>query len=128
MKKISEVLRLHFKLGLSLRKSSRSSKVSVGSASYYIARFKELSISIDDFLSLNELEQEKLFFPLSACSEPVAHASKAMPDYIYIHNELKNKRQTKVTLALLYEEYKESNPDNHYGSNIGKCCIKRYVN
>ena len=67
MKKISEVLRLHFKLGLSLRKSSWSSKVSVGSASYYITRFKELSISIDDFLSLNELElrsclQKGMFF------------------------------------------------------------------
>ena len=46
MRKINEVLRLHFKLGLSLRQSSTASKVSVGSASNYVNRFRELSIDI----------------------------------------------------------------------------------
>jgi len=31
-----------------------------------------------------------------------------MPDYVYIHHELKQKKKTKVTLALLYDEYKET--------------------
>ena len=39
-----------------------------------------------------------------------------MPDYIYIHNELKRKKQTKVTLSLLYEEYKEANLNKYYGA------------
>ncbi len=63
MKKINEVLRLHFKLGLSIRQSGKATNTSSGSVSNYCARFKELSINIDEFLDLNELEQERLFYP-----------------------------------------------------------------
>ena len=55
MRKISEVLRLHFKLNLSIRQSANATKTSRGSVSNYCSRFKELSIEIDDFLSLNEI-------------------------------------------------------------------------
>ena len=112
MKKISEVLRLHFKLGLSLRQSSIASKVSVGSASNYVNRFRELSIDIDSFLSMNETQQERLFYP-SVVEIIKPQTSKVMPDYVYIHNELKLKKKTKVTLALLYDEYKEANANNN---------------
>ena len=128
MRKINEVLRLHFKLGLSLRQSSTASKVSVGSASNYVNRFRELSIDIDSFLSMNEIEQERLFYSPGGVIKP--QTSKVMPDYIYIHNELKLKKKTKVTLALLYDEYKEANANNNcygptqfreYYANFNKC-------
>ena len=61
MKKIIEVLRLHLKLNLSLRQSATLSKISLGTASNYVNRFKELNIDIDKFISLNEIEQKNFF-------------------------------------------------------------------
>ena len=86
MKKITEVLRLHFKLNLSLRQSASASKVSMGTASNYINRFKELKIDIDNFISLNEIEQERLFYPKRNDVGIKPNSSKVMPDYIYVHN------------------------------------------
>jgi transposase len=127
MKKIVEVLRLHLKLNLSLRQSATLSKISLGTASNYINRFKEINIDIDEFISLNELEQEKLFYPKDVC-DVKPQTSKVMPDYIYIHNELKRKKQTKVTLSLLYEEYKEANPNNYYGSTQFRDYYSKFLN
>ena len=127
MKKIVEVLRLHLKLNLSLRQSATLSKISLGTASNYINRFKEINIDIDDFISLNELEQERLFYPKNVC-DVKPQTSKVMPDYIYIHNELKRKKQTKVTLSLLYEEYKEANPNNYYGSTQFRDYYSKFLN
>ena len=127
MKKISEVLRLHFKLHLSLRQSATLSKISLGTASNHINRFKEINIDIDEFISLNEIEQEKLFYPKNV-SEVKSQASKVMPDFIYIHNELKRKKQTKVTLSLSYEEYKEANPTNCYGSTQFRNYYSNFLN
>jgi transposase len=127
MKKIIEVLRLHLKLNLSLRQSATLSKISLGTASNYVNRFKEINIDIDEFISLNELEQEKLFYPKNIC-DVKPQTSKVMPDYIYIHNELKRKKQTKVTLSLLYEEYKEANPNNYYGSTQFRDYYSKFLN
>ena len=126
MRKISEVLRLHFKLNLSIRQSASATNTSRGSVSNYCARFRELSIAIDDFLSLNEIEQEKLFYPTILSIKP--QTSKVMPDYNYVHHELKRKKQTKVTLALLYEEYKEANPTNCYGLTQFREYYTRFTN
>lgn len=125
MKKIVEVLRLHFKLELSIRQSANAASVSRSTASDYCIKFKQLDISIDDFISLNELQQEKLFYPqkLKAINE----SSKVLPDMNYIYNQLKQKRKTKVTLALLYEEYKEANPDNYYSYSQIREYYSRYV-
>lgn len=43
MRKIVEVLRLHLKLNLSLRQSATLLKISLGTASNYVNRFKELN-------------------------------------------------------------------------------------
>lgn len=127
MRKIVEVLRLHLKLNLSLRQSATLSKISLGTASNYVNRFKEINIYIDEFISLNEIEQEKLFYPKNVCAVK-SNNSKVMPDYIYIHHELKRKKQTKVTLSLLYEEYKEANPNNCYGSTQFRDYYSKFLN
>ena len=127
MKKIIEVLRLHLKLNLSLRQSATLSKISLGTASNYVNRFKEINIDIDKFISLNEVEQEKLFYPKNVCTVK-SNNSKVMPDYIYVQNELKRKKHTKVTLSLLYEEYKEANPNNYYGSTQFRDYYSKFLN
>ena len=127
MRKIIEVLRLHLKLNLSLRQSATLSKISLGTASNYVNRFKEINIDIDKFISLNEIEQEKLFYPKNVCTVK-SNNSKVMPEYIYVHHELKRKKQTKVTLSLLYEEYKEANPNNCYGSTQFRDYYSKFLN
>ena len=127
MRKIIEVLRLHLKLNLSLRQSATLSKISLGTASNYVNRFKEINIDIDKFISLNEIEQEKLFYPKNVCAFK-SNNSKVMPDYIYVQNELKRKKHTKVTLSLLYEEYKEANPNNYYGSTQFRDYYSKFLN
>lgn len=127
MRKIIEVLRLHLKLNLSLRQSATLSKISLGTASNYVNRFKEININIDKFISLNEVEQEKLFYPKNVCTVK-SNNSKVMPEYIYVHHELKRKKQTKVTLSLLYEEYKEANPNNCYGSTQFRDYYSKFLN
>ena len=111
MRKIVEVLRLHFKLELSIRQSAKTANVSRGTVSNYCKRFESLDMAIDDFISLSELQQEKLFYPNKLT---IRTNGKVVPDCLYLHNELKKKKKTKVTLALLHEEYKEQNPDNYY--------------
>ena len=127
MKKICEVLRLHFKLKLSIRQCANALNVSRGSVANYCNRFKELNINIDEFISLNEMEQEKLFYPKDIC-DIKPQTSKVMPDFIYVHNELKRKKQTKVTLSLLYEEYKEANPNNCYGETQFRKYYSKFLN
>ena len=127
MRKIIEVLRLHLKLNLSLRQSATLSKISLGTASNYVNRLKEININIDEFISLNEVEQEKLFYPKNVCTVK-SNNSKVMPEYIYVHHELKRKKQTKVTLSLLYEEYKEANPNNCYGSTQFRDYYSKFLN
>ena len=123
MEKISEVLRYYFVLNLSVRQSGKDAGVSKSVASRYCMRFKELDISIDDFLILNELQQEKLFYPNTL---PKQNLKKVMPDMNYIHNELKLRKKTKVTLALLHDEYKEANPTNHYSYTQFREYYSRY--
>ena len=57
MRKISEVLRLHFKLGLSVRQSANATGTSRGSVGNYCTWFKKLGVDIDHFLEMNEIEQ-----------------------------------------------------------------------
>lgn len=109
MSKVREVLRLRFKLGLSLRKSAKATNTSKSTASEYCKRFEAIDLEIDSFLNLNEEKQEELLFPV----KNRVKATKQLPDFQTVHNELKNARKTRVTLALLHQEYKENNPDGY---------------
>lgn len=126
MKKITEVLRLHLKLSLSLRQSAKLCKVSLGTASNYIKRFNELKVDIDKFISFDEIKQEKLFYPSKIGIEK--QSLKVMPDFIYVHNELKRKKHTKVTLALLHDEYKEINGCKAYSYTQFREHYVRFLN
>ena len=56
---------------------------------------------------LSDSELEARLFP----PPPSSSASRPLPDWASVHAELRRKRQTGVTLQLLWIEYKEANPD-----------------
>ena len=110
MNKVREVLRLRFQLGLSARQSAKATNTKRSTALEYCSRFERISLKIDEFLNLSEQKQEELLFSKKSA---VVKTSKPLPDFQLIHNELKNAKKTKVTLALLHQEYKEQHPDGY---------------
>src|SRR5262245_33948286 len=108
MRKLKELLRLKYEAGLSQRQIASALHLSLGVVNKYInaAQATGLSWPLPEELSESQLKR-KLFPPNSPQSEPVY----AQPDFAALHQELKQKG---VTRQLLWEEYVESNPDNHY--------------
>jgi transposase len=105
MRKIREVLRLALGAGLELRKIERSLLVSHATAASYIAKAKAAGLSWPLPDSLDDGALERLFFPKPASSSP-----RPLPDWEYIHRELRKKIVTKI---LLWEEYKNTHPDGY---------------
>ena len=127
MEKIAEVIRLHFKLDLSVRQTSSALNIARSSVGDYCQKFKSLNLDIDNFLKLSVEKQEELLFP-KALNISQLDNKKVLPDCNYLHNELKKRKKTGVTLALLHEEYKESNPNRYYSYTQFREHYKRYVN
>ena len=99
MNKISEILRQKFELGLSNRTIGTSLNISPGTVSDYLTRAKAAGITWPLPTTITEQElYDKLFLPVR-----VATRNRALPDWKYIHTELRRKG---VTLQLLWREYR----------------------
>ena len=109
MKKVKELLRLHYENGLSYRELSRSLEMGLGSVSHYLRRAKEAQIAwpLPEGLTDEELRNR-------LCSKNVISTEKPLIkkplDFKEIHEELKRKG---VTLLLLWYEYREANPQGY---------------
>ena len=103
MRKVREVLRLHYAAGLSTRAIARSLKVSPATVGKYIRRAEEQGLSWPLPEPLDDAALERRLFPapvLSATQRP-------LPQWSEVHCEL---RQPDVTLALVWQEYKAAHP------------------
>lgn len=109
MRKIHDVLRLHFGLNLPQRQIARSIQLSQSTVSEYLTRFEKAGLKwpLPEGYDDQWLQQE-LFGPC----EPEDVAGRALPDFIQIHHELTTNRHT--SLQLLWEEYREAHPDKPY--------------
>ena len=107
MRNIKEVLRLTYHSGLSARQVARSLNISRSTVKEYQGRAERAGIGwpLPDTLSDQQLEQ-KLFPP----AVTVQALAKALPDFHYIYQELKNHKIFNLTLDLLWQEYKEQHP------------------
>lgn len=126
MKQIREVLRLHLLANLSSRKIQGATGVARTTVQEYIKRCHESDIATYEILaSLNdETLNQKLFGIAPATLAP--HPSKVMPDYNSVHQEMKRKRKTKVTLMLLWEEYKATYGKAAYAYTQFRVYYRRY--
>lgn len=104
MRKIKDVLRLHFERGLAQRPISRCMGISRTTVGDYLDRAKRegLGWPLPEALTDQELER-RLFPPVL----PIPSADRLVPDWTEVHTELKRKG---VTLTLLWEEYQADIP------------------
>ena len=105
MKKVKEVARLYLEMNLGVRPIARACNISTSTASVYVERLKKLGVTYKEISEMDEDILSGLFFPKE---EKVSE--KPLPDFNWLHGELKKKG---VTLQLLHEEYKENNPDGY---------------
>jgi len=113
VRKIKEALRLKFACGLTDRQVARSLGVARSTAAEYFRRFASSGLpyplpeEIDDAVL-----STRLFPPPSSLPPPL---SRPLPDFPYLNRELRTKG---VTLALLWEEYRQDHPDGYQYSRF----------
>jgi len=110
MRKIREVLRLRFELGLGQRQIARSCAMGLSTVHEYLERATTAGIGwpLPEGLSEPELES-KLF-----ANQPVAAKAaleRPQPDWKAIHEQLQQHRH--LTLQLLWQEYRQAHPDGY---------------
>jgi len=108
MRKIKQILQLHFESGLSRRAISVSVGTSYGSVANYLNRAEKAGISWPLSADMDERELGRLLFPSQPPTTPRRFIE---PDFPKAHQELKQKGVTKL---LLWEEYRQSHPNNGY--------------
>ncbi len=104
MRKIKEVLRLHFDGGLGQRTISRCLGISRSAVGDYLRRAAKADLCWPLPESLTDQDLERRLFPPPLS---IPSAERQVPDWSHIHSELKRKG---VTQMLLWEEYQGDNP------------------
>ena len=103
MRRIKEVLRLNSFGGMSERDIARATNLKKSTVRDYLLRARQVGLSWEQASSQEDGDVEKLLFPASSQTK----GNKALPDWGYVHRELRRKG---VTLELLWEEYRNDNP------------------
>ena len=112
MKKIREVLRLTNELGLNQREISDSLCIPRSTVQDIQIRSRVANISWPLTDEQSDEQLSEILFPKSYERDP---SKKSLPDWSYIHKELRLKG---VTRQLLWIEYKEENPNGYQYSQF----------
>ena len=114
MRKIKEVLRLKFGLGFANRQIARSCSMNHSTVADYLNRAKAAGLGQWPLPEdLDEAELEKRLFPIPA---PRPDQPRTIPNWPVIHEEIQTGKH--VTLQLVWQEYKQSNPDGYQYSRF----------
>jgi transposase len=105
MRKVREVLRLHFGAGLSARKVAQSCNIGRSTVGEYIQRAQNAGLSWPLPADMGDARLEAALF-----KRPNYNITRPLPDMSYLHTEMRKKG---VTLQLLWHEYKEAHPDGY---------------
>jgi len=84
--------------------------VAKSTISDYIKRFKASGLHIEQ---ISVIDDDALHLKLFGEQIVDVGPKRAIPDMSLIRKEMKLRKKTKVTLQLLWEEYKESNPNGY---------------
>ena len=110
MRKIKEVMRLRFELKLGYQQIGRSCAIAVSTVHKYLKRAEDAGLNWPLPEGWDEARVEATLFPRI---EPTTEKSPARtpPDFAAIHEQLRSSKY--VTLQLLWEEYRQENPDGY---------------
>jgi transposase len=117
MRRIREVLRLSLDCGLSDRVIAGSCSLARSTVAKYLQRARSAGLSWPLPDDVTDETLERLLFPVSDAG---VAADRHMPDWGEVHQELKRKG---VTLHLLWQEYKEAQPEGYQYSRF--CSLYR---
>jgi transposase len=114
MRKIKEVLRLKYELGLGQRQIARSCSIGLGTVNEYLARADTAGIK---WPLPDGWDEERVEAALYG-SEPFRsrQADRTTPDFAVLQQE--RQKSKSVTLQLLWEEYRAANPDGYQYSRF----------
>ncbi len=105
MRRIKEVLRLHYESGFGQRQISRALSVSHATIGEYLRRAEQSGTSWPLPAGLSDTQLEQRLFP-PAITMP--SDERPLPDWDNFNKEIRRKG---VTLFLLWQEYKAIYPD-----------------
>ena len=108
MRKIKEVLRLRFELGLGLRAIARSCSIGLGTAHEYLQRAEAAGVGWPLGDDWDEGRLEAALFGGPPRPRP---AALPMPDFAELHRQ--RQLHPHLTQQLLWEEYRQANPDGY---------------
>jgi transposase len=108
MRRVREILRLQYEVGASDRAIARSVGVARSTVWLCLSRVTAAGLAWPLPETLTEGALEALLFAGGGAAPGVRH--KAEPDWVAVHREL---RRPSMTLMLLWEEYRQANPDGY---------------
>jgi transposase len=116
MRKVNEILRLHFEQKLGQRQIARSANVSQSTVSEYLARAQAAGLAWPLPEEWDETRLQAALFPLS--QTPAKRPARPLPDFTSLRQERQQHRE--LTLELLWEEYRQQHPDGYCYSRFCK--------
>ncbi len=106
MRKIKEILRLRYDLGLRQDQIARSCNIGQSTVHRYLERFAAAEVSWPLPAECDEARLEKLLFATRR-GRPAGRENRPAPDFVALHSQLQKHKH--LTLQLLWEEYREAN-------------------
>ena len=111
MRKIREVLRLRFELKLGYQQIGRSCAIAVSTVHKYLTPAEVVGLSWPLPADWDETKVEAALFPRSPAPVAEPKPARTPPDFAVVHEQLRSSKY--VTLQLLWEEYRQGNPDGY---------------
>lgn len=108
MRKIRDILRLRYEVGLACRAIALALNIGYGTVADYLARATRAGLTWPLPADLQERDLARLLFPSQTVS---GERRFAEPDFAGLLQELKHKGVTKL---LLWEEYRQQHPTDGY--------------
>jgi len=109
MRKLKEVLRLRYELGLGQRQIARSCSIGHGTVYEYLKRAQAAGVTWPLPEGWDDGQLEAALFGPSP--RRVYESRKPTPDFAHLHEELQ--RYPQLTLQLVWEEYRQAHPDGY---------------
>ena len=111
MRKIKEVMRLRFELHLGYQQIGRSCSIAVSTVHKYLMRAEAAGLTWPLPEDWGEARVEAAVFPRSQPFGKEQPPARTPPDFAAIDEQLRSHRH--LTLQLLWEEYRQANPDGY---------------